>query len=182
MPLASIPPHRCTDLGKGWNRSPKWTVYFCGYFDSEPTFKTFVGDGNNAGSTLKRYSTSSTVTSTARLGAVFSFKSTTVTSRVGVSFISAAQACKNVNDQIPPETSLATLRTKTRDDWNSKILSKVTTKDTDTTKLKLLYSSLYHMNIIPTNKTGENPMWESSEPYYDDIFALWDLVPQVLFP
>ena len=32
------------------------------------------------------------------------------------------------------------------------------------------------MNLIPTNKTGENPLWKSSEPYYDDIFTLWDLV------
>lgn len=93
-----------------------------------------------------------------------------------MSFISTDQACRNVNDQIPAGTSLDTLRTKTRDDWTTKVLSKVTTKDTDQTKLQLLYSSLYHMNIIPTNKTGENPKWSSREPYYDDTFTLWDLV------
>lgn len=28
---------------------------------------------------------------------------------------------------------------------------------------------------MPSNRTGENPLWESSEPYYDDIVTLWDL-------
>lgn len=28
--------------------------------------------------------------------------------------------------------------------------------------------------MIPSNKTGENPGWDSQEPYYDDIFTLWD--------
>lgn len=31
------------------------------------------------------------------------------------------------------------------------------------------------MNLLPTNQTGENPGWKSSEPYYSDIFTLWDL-------
>lgn len=31
------------------------------------------------------------------------------------------------------------------------------------------------MNLLPTNQTGENPGWTSSEPYYSDIFTLWDL-------
>jgi putative alpha-1,2-mannosidase len=161
---------------KGWNRAPKWNVYFCGYFDSEPTWKTFLGDGNNAGSGLSQYSDAPNVTSTARLGAVFTFKAKTVKSRVGVSFISADQACRNVNQQIPDGSSLGTVKQETRDAWNSQVFSKVTTTDTDTTNLQLLYSSLYHMHLIPTNKTGENPLWTSSEPYYDDIFTLWDLV------
>ena len=41
--------------------------------------------------------------------------------------------------------------------------------------MQLLYSSLYGMHLIPSNKTGENPGWSSSEPYYDDIFTYWDL-------
>jgi predicted alpha-1,2-mannosidase len=27
---------------------------------------------------------------------------------------------------------------------------------------------------MPTNKTGENPLWKSDEPYYDDLYAIWD--------
>lgn len=116
------------------------------------------------------------MTSTSRLGVVYTFDDDVVTSRVGVSFISTAQACSNVESQIPEGTTLDELTAATKDAWNSQVLSKITTTDTNVTNLELLYTSLYHMNIIPTNKTGENPLWESSEPYYDDIFTLWDLV------
>ena len=162
----------------GWNRAPKWTVYFCGHFDPAPsTHKTFLGAGNT-NSSLVEYPAGDSVTSTSRLGVLYTFDGVTnVTSSVGVSFISTEQACANVNSQIPHGTTREELTARTKDAWNSQVLSKVTTSDTrSTTDLQLLYSSLYHMSIIPTNKTGENPLWESSEPYYDDIFTLWDLV------
>lgn len=31
------------------------------------------------------------------------------------------------------------------------------------------------MHLLPSNRTGENPLWTSSEPYYDDTFTTWDL-------
>ncbi|KAI0850487.1 glycoside hydrolase family 92 protein [Daldinia vernicosa] len=158
----------------GWNRAPKWTVHFCGYFDQPATFKTFLGK-DSTGDELVDYSDASEQDSDARLGAVFTFDSANVTSRVGVSFISPEQACENVNREIPVGTSRETLEDNVKAAWNSQILSKVTTTDvSNTTRLQLLYSSLYHMSIIPSNKTGENPLWSSSEPYYDDIFTFWD--------
>lgn len=111
-----------------------------------------------------------------RLGAVFSFKDTEVKSRVGVSFISTDQACRSVNNEIPDGTSLSKLRDDTRKEWEDKVLSKVTTTETDPELLARLYSALYFMNLLPQNKTGENPLWESEEPYYDDIFTFWDTV------
>ncbi|KAH9883753.1 family 92 glycoside hydrolase [Xylariomycetidae sp. FL2044] len=159
----------------GWNRAPEWTVYFCGYFDQNATFRTFLGD-DSTGENLADYGEAATQSSDARLGAVFTFDSTNVTSRVGVSFISSEKACANVDDEIPTGTALETLEENVKKAWTDKVLSKITTTDTsNTTNLELLYSSLYHMHLIPTNKTGENPLWSSSEPYYDDIFTFWDL-------
>ncbi|KAI4869380.1 glycoside hydrolase family 92 protein [Hypoxylon rubiginosum] len=159
----------------GWNRAPEWTVYFCGYFDQAATFKTFLGT-DATGEDLSDYSDATSQDSESRLGAVFTFNTTDVTSRVGVSFISSEQACANVDREIPAGTTLDTLETNVKTAWNDQVLSKITTTDTtNTTRLQLLYSSLYHMSLIPTNKTGENPLWSSSEPYYDDIFTFWDL-------
>lgn len=161
----------------GWNRAPEWTVFFCGYFDQAPsTYATFLGAGNT-NDELVQYPAGDSVTSTSRLGVVYTFDGPNVKSRVGVSFISTEQACQNVNSQIPAGTGLEILIEQTKEAWNEQVLSKVTTTDaTSLTNLQLLYSSLYHMSVIPTNKTGENPLWVSSEPYYDDIFTLWDLV------
>ena len=33
---------------------------------------------------------------------------------------------------------------------------------------------MYHTMLMPTDRTGENPDWQSSEPYYDDYYAIWD--------
>ncbi|KAI1818005.1 glycoside hydrolase family 92 protein [Poronia punctata] len=160
----------------GYNRAPEWTVYFCGYFDQTASFKTFLGE-DATGLALADYGNNTSQKSTSRLGAVFTFDSTSVTSRVGVSFISSEQACDNVNNEIPAGTKLASLEDNVKSAWTDGVLSKITTTDTsNTTKLQMLYSSLYHFLMIPTNKTGENPLWESSEPYYDDIFTFWDLV------
>lgn len=95
---------------------------------------------------------------------------------MGVSFISADQACSNLDSEIPEGTSLDDVRSETKEAWNSEVFTKVTTKETNVTKLNQLYSALYFMHLLPTNKTGENPLWESDEPYYDDIFTFWDIV------
>ena len=113
--------------------------------------------------------------STERVGAVFSFNETSIKSRVGVSFISSAKACQFVNDEIPASASLSTLVDATQAVWNTDVLSKITTTDKNQTNLELLYTSLYGMHLLPSNRTGENPLWASTEPYYDDIYTLWDL-------
>ena len=74
--------------------------------------------------------------------------------------------------------NIETLRNETRKVWDEEVLSKVTTTDTDENKLQQLYTALYFMHLLPINKTGENPGWDSDEPYYDDIFTLWDIVSQ----
>ena len=130
------------------------------------------------GRELAEYNRSTSISSDeAKLGAVFSFgDAKQVTSRIGVSFISPEQACKNVDDEISEDVTIEDLAKDVKATWNEKILSKITTTSTDTANLELLYSSLYHMNLVPTNKSGENPLWSSSEPYYDDIFTFWDIV------
>ncbi|KAF4624728.1 hypothetical protein G7Y89_g13441 [Cudoniella acicularis] len=162
------------DYNNGWNRAPDWRIYFCGYFDSPATVKTFVGQ-NITGRLLQQYDTTSAVVSTEPLGAVFSFNTSSITSRVGISFISSAQACNNVNTQIPIGTALATMTANAKTTWNEEVLSKVTTTETNLSNLQLLYSSMYFMHLLPSNRTGENALWTSNEPYYDDIFTTWDL-------
>ncbi|KAK5998305.1 putative secreted glycosidase [Cladobotryum mycophilum] len=158
----------------GWNHAAPWTVYFCGYFDAPSSFKTFVGKDFTSATLVEFSNKTSYKSKSARLGALFTFNQTSVVSRVGISFISEAQACANVNSEIPKENRLQDVRQGTRNAWNSDVLQKVTTTETNVTKLNQLYSALYFMHLLPTNKTGENPLWKSDEPYYDDIFTFWD--------
>jgi len=112
-----------------------------------------------------------------RVGGVFSFKDKNVVSRVGISWISSSRACQHVQDEIPAETSLESVIDDAKSEWENTVFSKITTTNTNETSLTLLYSSLYFMHLIPTNQTGENPGWESDEPYYQDIFTFWVCIP-----
>lgn len=161
---------------KGWNRAGPWTVYFCSYFDAPSSYRTFLGADFVTDDLVEFGSETSYESDSARLGALFTFNETSVVSRVGVSFISSEQACSNVNAEIPDGATLEDVRDETRESWNSQVFSKVTTTETNVTKLNQLYTALYFMHLLPTNKTGENPLWESDEPYFDDIFTFWDIV------
>ncbi|KAJ5160250.1 uncharacterized protein N7482_007254 [Penicillium canariense] len=159
----------------GWNEAPDWTIYFCGYFDSDATSnKTYTATGAASSVEQSGGSVSST-SSSIRVGALFTFSDEEVISRVGISWISSTQACSNVNREIPEGMSFASVVNDAVSEWNEEVLSKVTTTNTNDTSLSLLYTSLYFMHLIPTNQTGENPGWESDEPYYQDIFTFWDL-------
>ncbi|KYG49118.1 glycoside hydrolase family 92 protein [Acidomyces richmondensis BFW] len=156
----------------GWNLAPNWKIYFCGHFDHEPVSKkTFTGDG----STLYSYGNITTTNGTYRQGGVFAFDSDSIVSRVGISFLSSSKACENVAAEIPAGTSLKDLESDAKERWNRQVFSRVSTSETNETVLTMIYSYIYGMMIIPSNRTGENPLWTSSEPYYDDIFTYWDL-------
>ena len=156
----------------GWNLAPDWTIYFCGRFDTPVTaVRTFSGNGTD----LTEYGQATSAFGDERVGAVFSFSESNVNSRTGISFISSAKACQYIDDEIAAGTAFQDLVTSAKENWNSQVFSKIQTSSTSTNSLQLLYTSLYGMHLIPSNKTGENPKWSSSEPYYDDIFTYWDL-------
>ncbi|KAF1949908.1 glycosyl hydrolase [Byssothecium circinans] len=155
----------------GWNLSPDWTISFCGRFSEEPeTSRTFKGTGT----TLVSYDTTPSVAGNERVGGVFTFTSRNIKSRVGISFISSSKACQNLDNEIKQDTTLETLTDKAKEMWNAEVFSKVQISGASDNDTQLLYSSLLGMFLIPSNRSGENPGWSSSEPYYDDIFTLWD--------
>ncbi|KAL3487353.1 glycosyl hydrolase family 92-domain-containing protein [Aspergillus germanicus] len=158
----------------GWNRSPNWAIYFCGYFDNDiVSNRTYTGTDQD-GSVEQDSGSASASTGLTRVGGLYSFDDRTVTSRVGISWISSDRACQHVQNEIPAETEFESVVSDAASEWEDTVFSKVTTTSSNETSLTLLYSSLYFMHLIPTNQTGENPNWESDEPYYQDIFTFWD--------
>ena len=130
---------------------------------------------SGSGTTVQEFGKSNTTEGNQTVGAVFTFDEQNISSTVGISFISSTKACSFADDELPINTSLQTITNATQESWNSQVLSKITTTETNQDSLTLLYSALYGMHLLPSNRTGENPHWESSEPYYDDLFTLWDL-------
>ncbi|KAF5320469.1 hypothetical protein D9611_010776 [Ephemerocybe angulata] len=122
------------------------------------------------------------------LGAVFTFppspstsSPTSILARVGVSLISAEQACKTAEEEIP-DFDFERLRNEAKATWNE-LLGRVQVDVTGGKEedVELFYSSLYRTHIAPADYTGENPKWESDEPYFDSLYCNWDTY-RTLYP
>lgn len=179
--------------GGGWNRGAPFRVYFCGDFETKPDdAKTFRGPNTDP---MARYhvlsnepyqnpifgnDSEASGQLNDRIGALFTWSSSspaTVKSRVGVSFISAEKACQFRDEEIP-SWSLNDTVAAAVDEWNCDVFSKVQVPVADTqnrTNLVLLYSSLYFMHLMPSDRSGENPLWDSDEPSWDDFYTAWDI-------
>lgn len=97
-----------------------------------------------------------------------------ILARVGISFVSTDQACHNAENEIPDFDFDGTVQ-RAEDAWREK-LSVVQVDATAVSRelQTVFWSGLYRSLVSPQNYTGENPLWESDEPYYDSFYCIWD--------
>lgn len=94
--------------------------------------------------------------------------------RVGMSFMSAEQACKNAEREIPNFDFNKTLATAEAV-WKEKLsVVEIDPGGVEDGLLKSFWSGIYRTMISPQDYTGENPLWKSKEPYYDSYYCIWD--------
>ncbi|MCJ1439692.1 MAG: hypothetical protein MMC23_000173 [Stictis urceolatum] len=100
----------------------------------------------------------------------------TVNARVGMSFISADQACKNAESEIPgPVWDFDGIKASAEKAWREKLsVVSVKTGGVSDRYLTNFYSAVYRTMMSPQDYTGENPDWQSSEPYFDSFYCIWD--------
>lgn len=99
--------------------------------------------------------------------------SSPILARTGVSFISTEQACANAEAEIP-DFNFDTVTKAAKDAWRAK-LSPITVSTGGGVQQDLItnfYSGIYRTMVNPQNYTGENPMYKSSEPYFDSFYWL----------
>jgi predicted alpha-1,2-mannosidase len=153
----------------GWNKGGAYTVYFHLIFD---TPFDQCGTWSN-GVLFDKIRTQPDVGN--KTGAYFTFKpkpNNNIKVKVGISFVSSGKAKLNVEK----ETSgwdFNAVRKQADDSWNEQ-LEKIKVAGGNENYKTMLYSALYHSMLMPTNKTGENSLWKTNEPYYDDYYAIWD--------
>lgn len=153
----------------GWNRGGEYKVYYYMVLDTPAkATQTWTGD------TLSDV-TDATVGASTPIGASFDFTTKanqTVQAKVGISFISPEQAKQNVHQEIPG-WDFASIRAKSKAQWNTE-LAKLNVSGESDSQRRQLYTAMYHIMLMPTDRTGENPGWQSNEPYYDDYYCIWD--------
>ncbi|KAL1872506.1 hypothetical protein Plec18167_006624 [Paecilomyces lecythidis] len=179
----------------GWNNGAPFTVYFYGEFKDKPsTSLLFTGVNTdpipryqnlaNGGISEPVYGNVSKATSgplNHRVGALFTWDDSTetsqISSRVGISFISVEKARSYIRSEIT-SWNLNDTVTAAVQEWNQDVFSKINVpldQSANSTNLRLLYSSLYFMHLMPSDRSGENPLWESDEPFWDDFYTMWDI-------
>ena len=161
-----------TSITGGWNKQPNtYTVYFFAKTDTAAASWGTWLDGN-----LQPGSKSANGHANSKAGAWLTFATKAgrpVLMKIGISFISVEQARRNLAAEIPGFDFAAT-HAAALAKWNL-ALAKIEIKGATAEQQQIFYTAIYHTMLMPTDRTGENPLWKSVEPYYDDYYAIWDI-------
>jgi predicted alpha-1,2-mannosidase len=155
----------------GWNKQPNsYTVYFYAVTDTPAATWGTWQNGE-----MRPATTHAQGGAGASSGAWLTFPtraSQQVHLKIGISFVSIERAKRNAQSEIAgfnfEETRNAAIAT-----WEQ-ALSAVELRGATAEQAGMLYTALYHSMLMPVDRTGENPLWQSKEPYYDDYYAIWD--------
>ena len=97
-----------------------------------------------------------------------------ILARVGVSFISTDQACGNAQREIASFDFEGT-KAAAEQAWRDKLgVIQITPGGVNNSFRDIFWSGVYRGMISPQDYTTENPLWTSSEPYYDSYYCIWD--------
>ena len=170
--LHVVSDHEAEGVGRytgGWNRGGEYRVYFSIVLDTPSS-----GQQIWLGKTLSNGRDVS-LTSDQPFGLSFDFQTKAgqvVQAKVAISFISTAQARETLHHETPGwnfnavhQAAIAT--------WN-RAISPMRLVGATPEQRRQFYTALYHVMLMPSDRTGENPVWQSTEPYYDDFQAIWD--------
>lgn len=94
--------------------------------------------------------------------------------RVGLSFMNVSQACGNAESEIPT-FDFSAVKRSAENEWRKKlgaisIIPGGVDKDLET----IFWSGFYRTMLSPQDYTNENPLWISTEPYFDSFYCIWD--------
>jgi predicted alpha-1,2-mannosidase len=164
--------HEAEGVGRyagGWNKGGEYRVYFYIVLDT-PASSIQTWSGNSLS-----FDREVTANEDKPIGAAFNFQThagQVVQAKVAISFVSAKQARHNILEEAPA-WDFDAVRMASVNKWN-KALSRIQLHGETDSKRRQFYTAMYHTMLMPSERTGENPGWQSSEPYYDDYYTIWD--------
>jgi len=92
--------------------------------------------------------------------------------KIGVSFVSIEQAKKNAMTEVANFDFDGTRKAVVKA-WDDE-LATVKIEGGTPDERQQFATGLYHSMLMPVDRTGENPLWHSTAPYYDDFYCIWD--------
>jgi predicted alpha-1,2-mannosidase len=154
----------------GWLYAP-YKVYFAMSVSKKPNYKgVFLNNKKNAGQNSVK-----TIKAGDRFGAWLSFSTTNkedVLVRITVSMKSVENAKQFLMDELE-NGKFETLKKTAQQSWE-KQLSKINIKGGSVDQRSLFYTCLMRTMLTPSDRTGDAPLWNSNDAYWDDQFCVWD--------
>lgn len=154
--------------------SGNYVLYFCADFSGATIRDNGIFSNSRASTDVKDLMISRSINGYPLPGGAFvRFESPgddPILTRVGLSFISSDQACSNAEAEIP-DYDFEAIQTAAETAWRDKISRIiVSTTGVDSSTLTNFYSGIYRTMVNPQDYTGENPLWTSTEPYFDSFY------------
>ncbi|CAI6336903.1 unnamed protein product [Periconia digitata] len=156
-----------------------WVGYFCADFSGAPLRDNGIWVNSRADPTVKDLTINRGINGGGPLpGGGFTRFSTNpesgILARIGVSLISAEQACASAEAEIP-DFDFEQTQKVAEEAWRSKLSPiKLDSTGVDESLVTNFFSGIYRTMVNPQNYTHENPKWTSEEPYFDSFYCLWD--------
>ncbi len=153
----------------GWNEGGAYTVYFDASFDTPADHFATWKNGTLTQGKRDQFDSGE------KTGAVFTYhmaQGQKIRIKVGISYISMAKAHQNAVTELNT-WNFDAVKKKASEIWE-KELEKISIDTPNLAYRKMFYTALYHVMLMPTDRTDENPKWHSNVPYYDDYYAIWD--------
>lgn len=149
----------------------QYNAYFCADFTGATIRNTgtFIDEQPNTSRKNLTSRHSDFHSSSRSVGAFVQFKQPkdSITARVGLSFISSQQACDNAEKEIP-DFDFELVHQRAREAWAEKLSAVYVNPTGMSDELQTTFwSGIYRVMLSPQDYTGENPFWDSGEPYYD---------------
>lgn len=152
--------------------SGKYHAYFCADFRGAAIRKTGTFKTNNATEEPKWLDGvgQDYYIPTGSVGAWIQFErppTNSILARVGVSFIDVDKACENAVAEIA-DFDFERVESDARKAWRKKLAAiEIDSTGVSEELQTTFWSGLYRTLLSPQNYTGENPLWNSTEPYFD---------------
>ncbi|KAK8136537.1 glycosyl hydrolase family 92 [Apiospora sp. TS-2023a] len=158
----------------------QYSAYFCADFKGAGIRKTGTFVNTKANETVKGMGRGGSGGSTMPAGSAGGFvqfdrpSESQFLARVGLSFMSVAQACQNAEREIPDFDFDSVVKASEKA-WSEKLsVIEVDQAGVNEDLLTTFWSGFYRALLSPQDYTGENPLWNSSEPYFDSFYCIWD--------
>jgi putative alpha-1,2-mannosidase len=96
----------------------------------------------------------------------------TVHMKVGISMKSTENALRFIKEEIG-ENSFETIKAQALQKWEE-VFASIDVNGGSRYESCMFYTAMYHSFVMPRDRTGDNPNWQSEAPHLDDHYCVWD--------